>query len=79
MSRLKNQKTFQKDGWKRVICRNCGRIIGETHLGENNTRTVKCKDCGNSQVIIPPRLGVMNGKSGAFWCEPGNSCFTAFA
>lgn len=77
MARLINQ-TFKEDGWKRIICRNDGRIIGETHLGEKNTRIVRCKECKNTQVIAPPRLGIMNGKKGAFWCEPNNSCFTAF-
>ncbi len=78
MSRLKDQKSFQKDGWKIVTCRNCLRIIGETHLGEKNIRTVKCKECKNTQVIAPPRLGIVNEKKGAFWCEPADSCFTAF-
>ena len=79
MSRLKNQKSFQTDGWKRMMCRNCGRIINETHLGEKNTRTVICPECKNIQVIAPPRKGTMNGKNGYFWSEPSNSCFTAFA
>lgn len=64
---------------KIIYCRNCGCIIGETHLGEKNKRVVVCNECKNIQLIVPPRLGVMNGKSGAFWCDEGDSCFTAFA
>lgn len=79
MSRIKNQKSFQSDGWKRIACRNCGRIIGETHMGEKNTRITACKECKNVQIIAPPRLGTLNDKRGAFWCEPSDSCFTAFA
>ncbi len=78
MSRLINQKTFSKDGYKRIPCRNCVGFIGETHLGEKNTRTVKCKKCKNTQVIAPPRIAVVNGRTGAFWVEPSDSCFTAF-
>lgn len=77
MARLIN-KTFSIDGWKRVPCRNCARIVGETHLGEKNTREVKCKECGNTQIIAPARLAIKDGKKGAYWCEPGDSCFTAF-
>lgn len=79
MSRWIKQKSFQKDGYKLVACRNCLRIIGETHLGEKDTRIVKCKECGNKQIITPPRLGKMNGVSGAFWVDASDSCFTAFA
>jgi ribosomal protein S27E len=79
MSRFNKQATFTKDGYKLIICRNCGRIIGETHLEEKNTRTVTCKECKNIQVIAPPRLSTVNNKKGAFWCEPSDSCFTAFA
>jgi len=79
MSRWLKQKSFQKDKFKLIVCRNCLRILGETHLGEKNTRTITCKDCGNIQVVAPPRLVSKNGISGAFWAEPGNSCFTAFA
>ena len=79
MSRLKEQKSLQDDGWKIVFCRNCTRIIGETHAGEKNTRTVRCKECKNVQIIAPVRLGVMNGKPGAFWCEVSDSCFTVFS
>lgn len=79
MARLVNQKTFSKDNLKRVICRNCGRFIGETHLGEKNFRTVRCKECKNSQVIAPPRITIVDGKRGAYWCEPSDSCFTVFA
>ena len=77
MSRFKNQKTFKEDGWKRIICRNDGRVIGETHIGEKNIRSVTCSECGNQQDIVPPRRGIRNGKSGFFWCEPSESCFTA--
>lgn len=77
MSRIKNQKSFKLDGWKRVPCKNCARIVGETHLGEKNTRTVRCDECGNQQVIAPPRPGVLNGVKGWFWYEPNDSCFTA--
>ena len=81
MSRWIKQKSFQKDGYKLVTCRNCLRILGESHLGEKNARTVLCKEktCKNFQMIAPPRLGYKDGKFGAFWCEPGDSCFTAFA
>jgi len=79
MARLPNQKTFSKDGWKQVPCRNCVRIIGETHLGEKNIRIVRCKKCKNTQVIAPPRIAVVNEKRGAYWCEPSDSCFTVFA
>lgn len=79
MSRLKNQKSFHFDSYKIVICRNCGRIVGESHLGEKYERTVKCKECKNIQIISPPREGIMGGKKGAFWCEPSNSCFTAYS
>ena len=79
MSRLKNQKTFRYDSWKRILCRNCGRIIGESHLGERNTRKVKCKECNNIQVIAPPRKAILDNKNGYYWCEPCDSCFTAVA
>jgi len=78
MNRWIKQKSFQKDGYKLVPCKNCLSIIGETHLGEKNIRSVRC-ECKNVQVITPPRLGVMNGVKGAFWCELGDSCFTPFA
>lgn len=77
MGRIKNQKTFSQDRMKRVLCRNCGRFIGETHLGEKNTRIVRCKECKNFQIIAPPRLAVVNGVQGAYWCEPSSSCWTA--
>lgn len=79
MSRWLNQRSFQKDGYKVIVCRNCLRILGETHLGEKNTRTVKCKECKNTQIITPPRSGTLNDVKGAFWSEPSDSCFTAFA
>jgi len=74
---LKNQKTFQKDGWRRMLCKACARIIGESHLNEKNSREIRCKECGNIQIIAPPRKGTKNGKIGYFWYEPGDSCFTA--
>lgn len=77
MSRLKN-KTFSKEGYKLIFCRNCGRIIGETHLGEINPRAVRCKECKNWQMIAPPRIAIVDGKRGAYWSEPSNSCWTAF-
>ncbi|EKE05103.1 MAG: hypothetical protein ACD_19C00426G0125 [uncultured bacterium] len=77
MSRIKNQKSFKFDGWKRVPCKNCGRIVGETHLGEKNTRLAKCEECKNYQLIAPPRFGVLNNIKGWFWYEPNDSCFTA--
>lgn len=70
------QKSFLLDGYKLVTCRNCLTIIGETHLGEKNSRTVVCKNCGNKQIIAPPRIQEMNGRKVAFWCEPSDSCFT---
>lgn len=79
MRRFKYQTSFQKEGMKIIYCRNCGTIIGESHLGEKNARTVTCRECKNVQIIAPPRLGVKDGKYGAFWCDEGNSCFTAFA
>lgn len=77
MSRLKNQKTFQQDGWKRIFCRNCGNFLCESHLGEKNIKTKTCKKCKNIQIIAPPRFGTFEGKQGFFWAEPSNSCFTA--
>ena len=77
MSRIKNQKSFYCDGWKRVFCKNDGHFVDETHLGEKNTRSIKCKKCGNQQVIAPPRFGVLNNVKGWFWYEPNDSCFTA--
>lgn len=76
MSRIK-QKTFQKDGWKRLPCRNCGRIIGTTNIKDKEPQIKRCKECKNKQIIIPPRKGIMDGKTGYFWCEPSDSCFTA--
>ncbi len=78
MNRWIKQKSFQKDEYKVVACRNCLRIIGETHLGDRDTKVVRCKGCKNKQIIAPPRLGKMNGVSGAFWVDPTDSCFTAF-
>lgn len=79
MKRFKHQTSFQKDKKKIIYCRNCGIIIGESHLGEKNTRTVSCRGCKNIQMIAPPRLGTKNEKRGAFWCDLDDSCFTAFA
>lgn len=76
MSRI-NQTTFKYDKRKRVICRNCGSFIGTTHLGEMNSRTVKCSECKNFQLIVPPRYGKLNDKNGIFWCEPSDTCWTA--
>lgn len=76
-ARLKNQKTFKANGFKRVLCRGCANIIGETHLGEKKTRTVKCRECKNWQTIAPPRYGKQHGNVGIFWCEPSDSCWTA--
>lgn len=78
MARFINQKTFAKDGYKLIVCRNCLRIMGETHLGEKYMKKAKCRNCKNIQFIAPPRIAIMDGKEGAFWAEPGNSCFTAF-
>lgn len=78
MNRINHQATFSEDGYKRIFCRNCGRFLAETHLGQKNGRITRCKKCKNVQIIAPPRTATMNGKEGAYWCEPGDSCFTAF-
>lgn len=75
MSRLKNQTSFQKEGYKRVLCPNCGRVIGETHLGEKNTREIKCKECKNVQTIKPPKIEYKNKIKGVCWIN--DCCWTA--
>ncbi len=77
MRRWINQKSFQKDGYKLVTCRNCLSVIGKTYIGEKNERTVTC-ECKSEQKITPPRLWIKNGKRGAFWCDESESCSTAF-
>lgn len=79
MSRIKNQRTFSYDGWKRVTCRHDGVFLCETHLTDKDTITKTCKECKNTQIVAPPRIAIVDGKRGAYWCEPGNSCFTVFA
>ena len=77
MSRIKNQTSFQKEGYKRLSCRNCGRILGETHLGETKIREIICKECKNYQKLFPPRVGLRNNIKGVYWVEEDDSCWTA--
>lgn len=77
MSRVKHQKSFQIEGYKRIPCRNCGRIIGETHLGEKKIREVICRECKNFQKIVPPKVGFKGEIKGVYWVEEDNSCWTA--
>lgn len=77
MSKL-NQTSFQKDGYKRVFCKNCLTFLKETRFGDA-IKEKKCKKCKLSRTVYPPRLGTLNGRQGAFWAEEDNSCFTTYA
>ena len=62
-SRIKNQTSFQRDKYKRIMCHNCGRFISESHLGEKKTREKRCLSCGTINIISPPRLTKFEGKN----------------
>ena len=60
-------------------CPNCyKRFLTETHLGEKNTRELKCK-CGAISSLSRPKLGVKNGVRGVYfgWSIGEPACFTA--
>lgn len=75
--RLEKQTTFKVHGYKRVLCPNCLRFLKETHLIDKNAKEVKCPKCKNSTTIYPPRHGKKDGKSGVFWIQESDSCWTA--
>jgi hypothetical protein len=75
---VRTQKTFHKDGFKVIFCRNCFSLLCKTYLGDKITKIYVCKVCNNTQLVAPPRIGKQNSINGAYWCEPKDSCFTAF-
>ena len=48
------QTQFKVEGYKRIICPNCGSVRGEMYLKEKNIRYIKCKKCKAEFNYFPP-------------------------
>ena len=77
MTRIKNQTSFQKDGYKRVFCDNCGRFITQSFLGEKKIRIRRCRKCKAIKTVYPPTKKVRNGITGVYWGGPEPAIWTA--
>lgn len=77
-------KTFKDDGCKDMHCINCGRYLNfDSKLSDQKLILKKCKDCGTSNPIFPPRKIKIQGKQvilfrdSAYNRNPLQSTFTA--
>lgn len=70
------QTQFKVEGYKKIICPNCGYVNGEMHLGEKNIRTVTCKRCKALFDYFPPVKIKIDGVNKIQY-GPGNTTFTA--
>lgn len=51
--RIKSQKSFKTDKYKRLFCWNCGVFLTEMHLGQNKTVKRICKECDATSEFTP--------------------------
>ncbi|MDB5266816.1 MAG: hypothetical protein JWN89_631 [Parcubacteria group bacterium] len=70
------QKTFNKDGVKRIICTNCAHYMGDSHLGEKNIRKIRCTKCHTISIVYPPRKDTEGGMK-VIRFGPNEGVFTA--
>jgi len=72
----KKQKSFAKEGNKRITCPNCTHYMGDSHLGEKNVRNIRCRSCKAVSIVFPPRKDKEGGAK-VIRFGPGESVYTA--
>jgi len=73
---MQKAPTFHEDGKRRMLCAACGRYLGDTYLGEQKTRNVRCQGCKSINTFLPPLNGEKDGVKGILY-GPNHGLFTA--
>lgn len=72
------QTTFKKDGYKKIICPNCGHYMkANVYLGEKNYRAIRCWKCKAVSLIYPPRKDINEENERIIRWGPNEGVYTA--